>query len=84
MKKVMLMMAVTLMSALQVCAQTTQVADKELIGAWMLEWMQYDGEKKIMWQRNHLHFIQVLWCRRRVCLLRNRFEQGWQNCAHAP
>ena len=48
MKKVMLMMAVTLMSALQVCAQTTQVADKELIGAWMLEWMQYDGEKKIM------------------------------------
>lgn len=43
----MLVMAVTLMSALQVNAQTTKVADKEIIGAWTLEWMQYDGEKKI-------------------------------------
>lgn len=48
MKKVILMMAVALMSALQVCAQTTKVADKEIIGVWMMEWMQYDGEKKIM------------------------------------
>ena len=45
MKKVMLVMAVVLMSALQVNAQT-KVADRELIGAWMMESMQFDGEKK--------------------------------------
>jgi len=48
MKKVMLLMAMALMSALQVNAQTTKVADKELIGVWMLEWLQYDGENKTM------------------------------------
>ena len=40
------------MAMLLVCAsinaQTAKVADKELIGTWMLEWMQYDGEKKTM------------------------------------
>jgi len=46
MKKTMIMMAVALMSALQVCAQNTKVADKELIGVWMMESMQWDGEKK--------------------------------------
>jgi hypothetical protein len=46
MKKVMLMMVVTLISALQMCAQNTKVADKELIGVWVMESMQYDGEKK--------------------------------------
>lgn len=46
MKKVLLMMAVALMSAMQMNAQTTKVADKELIGTWMLEWSQWDGEKK--------------------------------------
>ena len=46
MKKVMLVMAVALMSALQVSAQTTKVADKELVGAWMMESMQYEGESK--------------------------------------
>ncbi len=46
MKKTMIMMAVALMSALHVCAQNTKVADKELIGAWMMESMQWDGEKK--------------------------------------
>ncbi|MDE7118355.1 MAG: hypothetical protein K2O61_06915 [Bacteroidaceae bacterium] len=48
MKKTLLMMAVTLMSALQVCAQTTKVTDKDIIGVWMMEWMQFDGEKKMM------------------------------------
>ena len=48
MKKMILMTVVTLMSALQVCAQNTKVADKELIGAWIMESMQYDGEKKII------------------------------------
>ena len=47
MKKVMLVIAVALMSVLQVNAQT-KVADKELLGAWMMEFMQYDGEKKVM------------------------------------
>lgn len=47
MKKMMFIIAMALMSALQVNAQT-KVADKELIGAWTMEYMQYDGEKKIM------------------------------------
>lgn len=48
MKKVLLVMAVALMSAVQVSAQTTKVADKELVGVWMMESMQYEGEKKTM------------------------------------
>ncbi len=48
MKRVMFVMAVVLMSTLQVNAQTTKVADKELIGAWVMESMQFEGEKKIM------------------------------------
>ena len=48
MKRVMFVMAVVLMSALDVNAQTTKVADKELIGAWVMESMQFEGEKKIM------------------------------------
>jgi hypothetical protein len=46
--KVLLMMVVVLMSALQVNAQTTKVADKELVGTWMMVSMQYDGEKTIV------------------------------------
>ncbi len=46
MKRVMLVMAVVLMSALQVEAQTTKVADKELHGAWLMQSMQFEGEKK--------------------------------------
>lgn len=48
MKKVMLMVAATLMSVLQVNAQTAKVDDKELIGVWMMESMQWEGEKKVM------------------------------------
>ena len=48
MKRVMFVMAVVLMSTLHVNAQTTKVADKELIGAWVMESMQFEGEKKIM------------------------------------
>ena len=48
MKRVMFVMAVVLMSALHVNAQTAKVADKELIGAWVMESMQFEGEKKIM------------------------------------
>ena len=35
----MLIVAVALMSVLQVNAQTTTVADKEILGAWTMEWM---------------------------------------------
>ena len=42
------LMAATLVWAVQLSAQTTRVDDKELIGAWTLEWMQFDGEKKIV------------------------------------
>lgn len=48
MKKFMLVTVIALMSVMLVDAQTVKVADKELIGAWQLEWMQYDGEKKIL------------------------------------
>lgn len=48
MKKVMLVMVAVLMSALQVNAQTTKVDDKELIGAWVMESMQFEGEKKVV------------------------------------
>jgi len=46
MKKVMLVMAMALMSAMQMNAQTTRVEDKEIIGTWIMESMQYEGEKK--------------------------------------
>ena len=41
----MFVMAVALMSALQVNAQV-KVADKELVGVWVMESMQFEGEKK--------------------------------------
>ena len=46
MKTKLFLMVVALMSALHVCGQNVTVDDKELIGAWVLEWMQWDGEKK--------------------------------------
>lgn len=48
MKKMMLMMTAMLMCAIGMNAQTAKVADKELVGAWVMESMQYEGEKKIM------------------------------------
>lgn len=47
MKKIIFLMAVVLMSTLQANAQKPKIADKELLGTWTLEWMQYDGEKRI-------------------------------------
>ena len=47
MKKGMFMMAVVLMSALHANAQT-KVDDKEIVGVWMMESMQFEGEKKIV------------------------------------
>ncbi len=37
-----------LMCAVTANAQTANVTDRDIIGVWTLEWMQYDGEKKIM------------------------------------
>ena len=72
MKRVMLVMAVALMSALQVSAQNgrnseshpsslgngrvvtdkdkvnVKIDDKELVGVWLMESMQWEGEKKIV------------------------------------
>ena len=44
----MMTLAALFLCATQVNAQTARVADRELIGAWTMEWMQYDGEKKIV------------------------------------
>ena len=47
-KQTIMTLAALLMCAMQANAQTARVADRELIGAWTLEWMQYDGEKKLV------------------------------------
>jgi hypothetical protein len=46
MKRAMMIFAVALMSAMQVFAQGVKVDDKELVGVWYLESMQWEGEKK--------------------------------------
>jgi len=47
MKQLLMTMAL-LMCAVTTNAQTANVTDRDLIGVWTLEWMQFDGEKKIM------------------------------------
>lgn len=47
MKQILMTMAL-LMCAVTTNAQTANVTDRDLVGVWTLEWMQYDGEKKIM------------------------------------
>ena len=44
MKKTLLVMAMALMGAMQVSAQSVKVDDKELIGTWVMESMQWEGE----------------------------------------
>ena len=46
MKRTMFVMAVALMSAMQVSAQNVKIDDKELVGVWYMESMQWEGEKK--------------------------------------
>jgi len=46
MKRVMFILAVALMSVLQASAQKVKIADKEIVGAWYMESMQWEGEKK--------------------------------------
>ena len=47
MKQILMTMAL-LMCAITTNAQTANVTDRDIIGVWTLEWLQYDGEKKIM------------------------------------
>ena len=47
MKQILMTMAL-LMCAVTTNAQTANVTDRDIIGVWTLEWLQYDGEKKIM------------------------------------
>ena len=47
MKQILMTMAL-LMCAVTANAQTANVTDRDLIGVWTLEWMQFDGEKKIV------------------------------------
>ena len=44
--KMMMVIVVMLMSATTLMAQNAKVADKELVGAWLMESMQWEGEKK--------------------------------------
>ena len=48
MKKLMFVMAMTLIGALQVNAQNAKIDDKEIVGVWLMESMQWEGEKKKM------------------------------------
>ena len=52
MKRFTLIMIVALMSVLSVSAQKAKIADKELVGSWIMESMQWEGEKKIMCGKN--------------------------------
>lgn len=47
-KQTIMTLAALLMCAMQVNAQTARVTDRDLVGVWTLEWMQFDGEKKMM------------------------------------
>ena len=46
MRKAMLVVTMALMGAMQVSAQNVKVDEKELIGTWIMESMQWEGEKK--------------------------------------
>lgn len=48
MKQILMTMAAFLLCTASMKAQRVNVTDKDLVGVWTLEWMQYDGEKKIM------------------------------------
>ena len=48
MKKVFFILTLALMCVMQVNAQNAKVDNKELIGAWIMESMQWKGEKKIV------------------------------------
>ena len=43
-----LTMAMVLACAAQLTAQTNKISDKEIVGVWMMESMQWEGEKKVV------------------------------------
>ena len=57
MKRFTLIMVVALMSVLSVSAQKTKIADKEIVGSWIMESMQWEGEKKIICGKNN-NYVQ--------------------------
>ena len=48
MRHFLMTMATLFISLASANAQTGNVTDRDIIGAWTLEWMQFDGEKKIV------------------------------------
>ena len=48
MKKVMMMTVVALMSAVLLNAQNVRVDDREIVGVWLMESMQWEDENKIV------------------------------------
>lgn len=48
MKQILMTLAAILMCTASMKAQRANVTEKDIVGVWTLEWMQYDGEKKIM------------------------------------
>ena len=45
-RKMLMMMVVMIMSATTLMAQNAKIADKELVGVWLMESMQWEGENK--------------------------------------
>ena len=48
MKKMFLTMAMVLACVAQLSAQTNKISDKEIVGVWVMESMQWEGEKKVV------------------------------------
>ena len=48
MKKMFFTMTMALMCATQLTAQSPKIADSELVGVWLMESMQWEGEKKVL------------------------------------
>ncbi|MBQ9286403.1 MAG: hypothetical protein IJ209_09005 [Bacteroidaceae bacterium] len=48
MKKILFTLTLALTCAAGISAQSGKIADKEIVGTWLMESMQWDGEKKIV------------------------------------
>ena len=47
MKQILMTLAAILMCTASMKAQRTNVTEKDIVGVWTLEWMQYDGENAV-------------------------------------
>lgn len=62
-KKMLMAVVVMMMSATTLMAQNAKVADKELVGVWLMESMQWERRKENgLRQGLRLCAVQVLWC----------------------